>query len=76
LQSLANLDPEPDDLEQALERLIHEAGPSAGPVRALALAFRDEWQALPASPQWVDFLQTESERQRKRGDSRDRTVQS
>ena len=43
LESVASFDPEPGDLDQALERLILEAGPSGGPLRALALAFRDEW---------------------------------
>jgi hypothetical protein len=64
LQSLVALDPEPAELDTALERLVLEGGTPVGPLRALALAFRDEWQALPANPQWIEYLQAESARQR------------
>ena len=62
LQALADLDPEPGKLEETLMRLVDELGPPTGPVRALALSFRDEWQALPANPQWIEHLQTEASR--------------
>ena len=62
LQALAELDPEPGKLDEALARLIDELGPPTGPVRALAVSFRDEWQALPANPEWIEHLKTEAAR--------------
>ena len=76
LESLAELDPEAADLDRALERLVHDAGSSGGPLRALALTFRDEWQAAAASPDWIAHLRAESTRSHERGNSRDRTVPS
>ena len=67
LQSLADLDPEPADLEKTLMRLVGELGPAPGPVRALALSFRDEWHALSANPQWIAHLQTEAAQQKSTG---------
>jgi hypothetical protein len=80
LQAVADLDPEPANLEAALQRLVGEGGLAgngspAGPLRALALAFRDEWQALPANPHWLEFLHSEAQRQRERGKPRARDVQ-
>jgi hypothetical protein len=70
LQSVAALDPEPKDLDQALERLVNEGNAPSGSLRALALSFRDEWQALPANPEWIEYLQSESARQKERGNGR------
>jgi hypothetical protein len=66
LQSVAEVDPEPGDLETTLARLIEQLGPATGPARALAVSFRDEWRALPANPTWIAHLQTEAAR---RGES-------
>jgi len=74
LQSLAALEPEPGDLDEALARLIDELGPPTGPVRALAMSFRDEWQAVPVNPQWIEHLQTEAVRRGERGNGRGRQV--
>jgi hypothetical protein len=74
LQALADLDPEPAELDQALERLVREGGTPMGPRRALALSFRDEWQALPANASWIEYMQSESARQRERGDDRGRAI--
>jgi hypothetical protein len=60
LQSLVDLDPEPGKLDETLARLIEELGPPTGPVRALAVSFRDEWQALPANPEWLEHLRAEA----------------
>jgi hypothetical protein len=74
LGSLAALDPEPAELDNTLEGLIRKGGTAAGPLRALALSFRDEWQALPANPQWIKFLQSESGDQNERGNGRGRNI--
>jgi hypothetical protein len=74
LRSLAALDPEPAELDEALERLVREGAAPAGPLRALALTIRDEWQALPANPRWVEHLRAEAARQRERGNGRGRDV--
>ena len=74
LQSLADLDPEPTELDETLAHLVNEGGASAGPLRALALSFRDDWQALPASPEWIEFLQSEAARQNERGNGRGRDL--
>jgi hypothetical protein len=67
LERLASLDPEPGELEATLARLIDDLGPPSGPIRALALSFRDEWQALPANSEWVRHLRAEAERQADQG---------
>jgi len=62
LDRLAALDPEPDDLEAALVRIVEELGPPSGPVRAIATLVRDEWQAACAAPEWVAQLLGEATR--------------
>ncbi len=56
LERLAELDPEPADLDAALARIITEVGEPTGPTRAIALTVREEWQAAAASPEWVAYL--------------------
>ena len=63
LDRLAALDPEPDALQAALARVVEELGPPTGPTRALALAFREEWQAATRSPAWVAQLLEEGLRE-------------
>jgi hypothetical protein len=60
LDRLAALDPEPADLEAVLARIIEEFGPPTGPTRAVAIGFRDDWQAACAAPEWVAQLLGES----------------
>jgi hypothetical protein len=71
LDRLAALDPEPDDLDAALVRIVEEIGPPQGPTRAVALVVRDEWQAACSSPEWVAQLLGEAasadEREGRRG---------
>jgi hypothetical protein len=69
LQSLVTLDPEASELEETLARLIDELGPASGPVRALALSFRDEWQEVPTNPQWIEHLRTEAARRVEAGNN-------
>lgn len=56
LEGLAAIDPEPGDLEAALERIVHDIGPPHGPTRALAALVRDDWHSACASPEWVQHL--------------------
>jgi hypothetical protein len=56
LGRLTALDPEAEELEAALLRIIEEIGPPTGPTRAIALSFREEWQAASASPDLVSHL--------------------
>lgn len=56
LQALIALDPDPEQLEVALEQIIAAFGPPAGPSRAIAVGVREEWQAARASPEFVAWL--------------------
>jgi len=71
LDRLAALDPEPDDMEAALLRIVEEIGPPEGPTRAVALVVRDEWLTACVSPEWVAQLLGEAasagEREGRRG---------
>jgi hypothetical protein len=68
LQRIADLDPEADHLDAALTRLIDELGPPPGPIRALALGFRDDWQAAPVNPAWVEQLRAHAAEELERGE--------
>ena len=74
LRKLADLDPEPGELDAALARLIDELGPPTGPVRALALSFRDDWQYLQAHPESIGPLFDQAQRPDEGGDRRGRRV--
>jgi hypothetical protein len=63
LDRLAALDPEPDDLEATLMRIVEDLGQPSGPVRAIATLIRDEWQAACVAPEWVAQLLGEAMRQ-------------
>jgi hypothetical protein len=63
LQQIANLDPGADELESTLARLIEEIGPAPGPIRALAIGFRDDWRGLEANSEWLQQLREEAARQ-------------
>ncbi len=76
LQRVADLDPEPGNLEASLARVIDEIGPPSGPIRALAIGFRDDWQGLASNPDWLKQLRDEAAQQRERGDSRGRRLHS
>jgi hypothetical protein len=70
LQRVAELDPEADELESILTRLIDELGPPPGPIRALAVGFRDDWRGLEANPEWLEQLREEAAREGGDGDGR------
>jgi hypothetical protein len=63
LQRIADLDPEADNLEATLTRLVEELGEPPGPIRALAIGFRDDWQGLTSNPAWVEQLREEAARE-------------
>ncbi len=60
LERVAALDPEGEALDAALAEVVDELGPPAGPPRALALQFREEWQAACATPGWTAHLLDEA----------------
>jgi hypothetical protein len=64
LQRITELDPESDHLDATLANLIEELGPPAGPVRALAVSFRDDWQGLASNPNWLGQLKDDDSQQR------------
>jgi hypothetical protein len=74
LQKVADVDPEPEELDAALARIIDELGPPTGPIRALALSFRDDWQDLRANPELVGLLFHQTKHSEEGGDTRGRRV--
>jgi hypothetical protein len=76
LQRVADLDPEPGHLDATLASLIDELGPPSGPIRALALGFRDDWQGLASNPDWLQQLRDEAAQERERGNGGGRRIHS
>jgi len=72
LEELAALDPEPEELEAVLMRIVEEIGPPTGPTRAIAVTIRDEWQAVRVSPEWMAHLLDEAIRDSSEEDKRGR----
>jgi hypothetical protein len=60
LERIAAVDPDPAALEETLMRIVQELSPPSGPVRALAVLFREEWQAAGAAPDWMAHLLAEA----------------
>ena len=56
LNELVVLDPEPVQMEAALEQIIALLGEPSGPTRAVAISVLEEWQAACASSQFVEWL--------------------
>src|SRR5262249_20376624 len=56
LNELLGLDPEPVEMEAALEQIIALLGEPSGPTRAVAVSILEEWQAACTSPQFVEWL--------------------
>lgn len=63
LHRLIALDPEPDALDDALDRIIAELGPPYGPTRGICLNIRYDWEAACSSPQFVAWLLNEAVRE-------------
>jgi hypothetical protein len=56
LDSLAAVDPEPEDLDDALAGIVAKMDGPAGPARAIALSIKEEWQAACVTPEWLGLL--------------------
>ncbi len=56
LQHLAEVDPEPAEMEATLIQAVDAIGPPTGPARAVALVVWEEWQTACRSPEWVAQL--------------------
>jgi hypothetical protein len=67
LQAIVDLDPDAGNLDGALARLIDELGSPPGPIRALAIGFRDDWLGLASNPHWLDQLREEAAREGRTG---------
>ena len=63
LHLLLALDPEPEDLDAALDRIIAEIGPPFGPTRGICLNVRYDWEAACSSPQFIAWLIDEAVRE-------------
>lgn len=75
LHRLVALDPEPDDLDAALDHIIADIGPPYGPTRGICLNVRYDWEAALAAPEFVAYLLNEAVRegvgeQRRKGKGR------
>src|SRR5262249_7178261 len=53
LQELVDTDPDPEELEAVLVKIVDKFGPPFGPTRAVAAIVRDEWRTACAAPEWV-----------------------
>jgi hypothetical protein len=56
LNALVWLDPEPAQIEVALEQIIALLGEPSGATRAVAVSVLEEWHAACTSPQFVEWL--------------------
>jgi hypothetical protein len=60
LDRLAALDPEPDECESALARVVAELGEPSGPTRGICLGFKHEWEECRTSPAAWSWLLAEA----------------
>src|SRR5262245_51781588 len=67
LQRLVDIDPDAENLEATLAMLIDDLGPAPGPIRALAIGFRDDWHGLASNPEWLEQLREDSAREGSNG---------
>jgi hypothetical protein len=63
LDLLVAYDPEPEELEACLARIVEELGPPSGPARAICASVRDEWEQAAATPGMLDWLLNEALRE-------------
>ena len=63
LERVVELDPDAKNLEATMAGLIDELGPPPGPIRALAIGFRDDWLGLASNPNWLDQLREDAARE-------------
>lgn len=72
LDRLAALDPEPEDLEWTLMKIVDEFGPPTGPTRAIAVSVLEEWTTACASPEFVALLVGQAAQEGREGKRRGR----
>ncbi len=60
---LSALDPEPEEIDTALARIIATIGEPSGPTRAVCLSVRYDWDAACLSPSFVGWLLEEAIRE-------------
>lgn len=60
LDRLASLDPEPEEVEAALARIVAEFGEPTGPTRGVCLRVRQEWEEARSSPLAWSWLLSEA----------------
>lgn len=60
LTSLAERDPEAEDVEATLLAIVEELGPPNGPTRAIARTVLEEWRAVRTTPGLLAHLLNEA----------------
>jgi hypothetical protein len=60
LDRLASLDPEPEDCEASLARIVAEFGEPNGPTRGVCLRIKQEWEEIRDSPAAWSWLLAEA----------------
>ena len=63
LSRLSALDPEPHEIDVALQQIIAAMGEPSGPVRAACLSVRYDWDSACQSPEFVAWLIEEALRE-------------
>ena len=63
LDRVAALDPDPENFEATLMRIVQEIGSPSGPMRAVAISFHEDWRTAQVAPDWVDQLLHEALRE-------------
>lgn len=63
LNELVLLDPEPDQIEVALARIVELIGPPTGPTRGVATNVLEDWRAARDSPVFVEWLLSQAVRE-------------
>ena len=71
LDRLITIDPEPDELEAALMRIVEELGPPHGPTRAICTTVRDDWEAAALNPGLTEWLIDQALREAERAPERE-----
>ncbi|MFO0958609.1 MAG: hypothetical protein U0800_14465 [Isosphaeraceae bacterium] len=56
LNRLAAIDPEPMDLDSALQSIVADAPGATGPIRAVCSEVRHEWELALGNPEFRGFL--------------------
>ena len=71
-------DPEPEELELCLARIVEEIGPPTGPTRGICTTVRDEWEMAAAADVHATgkYTSTSSARWMQNGHSTARTTRT